>query len=95
MGVIFSVKVASWYNGSMIATRVRVVLVQQEYVAYTRSCSSALRAACSCVRVWFRGQNADDALPSLVARLLLLLCRPEGMLLYCGVGRSGNMLSES
>ena len=53
----------------MISTLVRVVLVQQEYGIYTRSCSSALRGACSsCVLVWLSGQRADDALPSLVAR---------------------------
>ena len=37
----------------MVPTLVRVVLVQQEYGIYTRSCSSALSGACSsCVLVW-------------------------------------------
>ena len=57
-----------WYNKIMVSTR---------------SCSSALRGACSsCVLViWLCGQRAGDALLSLVARLLFPLCRPEGMLL--------------
>ena len=54
---------------------VRVVLVQQEYDIYIRSCSinSALRGTCSSsALVWLCSQRADDALPSLVAGLLLL-----------------------
>ena len=79
---------ASWYTSSMVSILVRVVLVQREHVIYTRSCSSAMRGPCFfLVLVWLCGQRADDALPSLVGRMLLLLCRPESMLLYtCVVG---------
>ena len=72
-------------------------LVQQQDGSYTRSCGvgttrvwyvysfalecSARGMCSSCVLVWLCGERADDALPSLVARLLLLLCRPEGILL--------------
>ena len=70
-----------------VSTLVPVVLVLQEYGIYTRSCSSALRGACSsCVLALLCGQRADGALSSPVARLPSLLCRPEGILsCVCGV----------
>ena len=62
------------------------ILVHQQYGIYTRSCLGVLRGACSCcVLVWLCGQRADDAQPSLVARFLLLLCRPGGTR-TCDVG---------
>ena len=87
-GVIFSVSEVSWYKSSMLSTLVRVVSVQPEYMVSILVCARVIRAGHAfLVLVRLCGQRADDALPSLVARLLLLLCRPEGTFLCtCGVG---------
>ena len=78
-------------------------MVLQQYGIYTSSCgvgttkvgylySCVLECSARGMLLSLRprrlcGERVDDTLPSLVARLLLLFCRPESMLsCTCGVG---------